>query len=150
LGKDEIIDFLLAEYSDTKAVSAWGESSIFYNPNNRLPRGVYFATLKDKDGENDRASSLNREGVFRFNIGTIKELYQELIGPLPARPPKGGVIDGRWDFSTLDQIMPHPIYGWMGWVSVNNPSNKTFLSLRPVVDAAYEKAVLKFEKRFQK
>jgi len=89
VGKGEIIDFLLAEYSDTKTVSAWGESSIFYNPNNRLPRGVYFATLKNKDGENDRASSLNREGVFRFNIGTSKELYQELFGPLPARPPDG-------------------------------------------------------------
>jgi len=71
LGKDEIIDFLLAEYSDTKAVSAWGESSIFYNPNNRLPRGVYFATLKDKDGENDRASSLNRDSQHSIRLCPI-------------------------------------------------------------------------------
>ncbi len=43
----------------------------------------------------------------------------------------------------------HPVYGWMGWIAVNNPTNKTLLSLRPAVDAAYEKAVKNFEKRVQ-
>jgi len=146
----EIIEYLLAEYGGTTVVSAWGESSIFYNPQKKLPRGVYFATVKEKNGDNDKASNLDREGVFRFNIGTSKERYQENFGSLPARPSKGGVIQGEWDFSILDKVMPHPVYGWMGWISVNNPTNKTFQSLGPAVDAAYEKAVRNFEKRILK
>jgi len=146
----DILEFLLADYNGTKVVSAWGESSVFYNPMQRLPRGVYFATIKENDGENDKASNLDRDGVFRFNIGTSKEIYQESFGSLPARPSKGCVIEGAWDFSVLDELMPHPVYGWMGWISVNNPSKKTFSSLRPAIGAAYEKAVKNFEKRTRK
>ena len=39
-------------------MNSWGERSYFYNPGSRAARGIYFLTIKEKDGANDRASNL--------------------------------------------------------------------------------------------
>jgi hypothetical protein len=142
-----IVEGLLARFPGTVAVEAWGETSLFYNPGRVLARGVYFATVKRKDGENDRASQLDRDGVFRFNLGVPQPLFVERFGPPLARPGKGEAIDGPWDFTQLDQITPHPVYGWMGWVSVLNPSGGTMTDLDGLIDAAFDKAKKAFGKR---
>ena len=112
-----------------------------------LPRGVYFATVKEKDGENDRASNIDREGVFRFNVGTSKPLFLERFGPPPPRPGKGQAIEGEWDFTELDTITPHPVYGWMSWVSVLNPSAQTLEGMDDLIEAAFLKAKTAFDKK---
>lgn len=56
---DSVIQHLLDRFDGTRVVEAWGERSIFYNPGHKLPRGVYFATVKEKDGDNDKASCLD-------------------------------------------------------------------------------------------
>ena len=143
----EIIDALLSKFDGVTVVEAWGEKSLFYNPRKRLPRGVYFATIKEKNGDNDKASSLDRNGIFRLNIGTTKHLFLERFGAPPPRPSKGGIIEGTWDFTALDTLMPHPIYGWMSWVAVLNPTPKTFEDINPLIEAAYIKAQKAFLKR---
>lgn len=131
-------------------IEAWGETTFFYNPNRIFKRGTYFATLKAKNGEHDRASGLDREGVFRLNMGLPKPLFIEHFGLPPARPAKGGVIEGTWDFTARDTLTPHPVYGWMGWVSVLNPSIATFNHCQTLLDAAHQKAKSGFEKRLAK
>ena len=138
---------LLERFPGTIAVDAWGETSLFYNPGRMLPRGVYFATVKEKDGENDRASNIDREGVFRFNVGTSKPLFLERFGPPPPRPGKGQAIEGEWDFTKLDTITPHPVYGWMSWVSVLNPSAQTLEEMDDMIEAAFLKAKTAFDKK---
>ena len=138
---------LLERFPGTIAVDAWGETSLFYNPGRMLPRGVYFATVKEKDGENDRASNIDREGVFRFNVGTSKPLFLERFGPPPPRPGKGQAIEGEWDFTELDTITPHPVYGWMSWVSVLNPSAQTLEGMDDLIEAAFLKAKTAFDKK---
>ena len=127
--------------------AAWGETSYFYNPDHVLKRGTYFATIKEKDGENDRASELGRQGIWRLNIGVTKAAYQALFGPLPARPAKGGIIEGPWDVTVRNVITPHPIYGWMGWVAVLSPSEETWKRCIPLLKVAHGRAKVKFEKR---
>ncbi len=144
---DSIIAHLLDRFEGTRVVEAWGERSIFYNPGLVLPRGVYFATVKEKDGENDKASHLDRAGAYRFNVGTTKPLFLERFGPPPARPGKGGVVDGPWDFTATDTLMPHPVYGWMSWVAVLNPSAETLSDMTEIVEAAFRKAKASFEKK---
>lgn len=61
-----ISQYINSTFADIHPVAAWGETSFFYNPGRKLPRGIYFATLKDKDGDNDRASNLQRQAVFRY------------------------------------------------------------------------------------
>lgn len=34
------------------------------------------------------------------------------------------------DFTALDRLMPHPMYAKMYWVSVINPSAKTFATVK--------------------
>ena len=108
---------------------------------------VQLKLTKEKNGEIDRASKLDREGVFRLNFGPGKDQFKKLFGPTPERPPKGGIVTGSWDFSELDRLMPHPVYGWMGWLCILNPAQTTFDGLKPLLDAAYLKARNTIEKR---
>jgi hypothetical protein len=142
-----IARYICERFDGIVSVAAWGETSFFYNPGRVLPRGVYFATLKSKDGENDRASDLGRHGVFRLNIGIGKPTYRSLFGPLPSRPAAGGVVDTGHDFSALDRLTPHPVYGWMAWVSVLNPSATTLEAIAPLLVEAHGLAFAKFDKR---
>jgi hypothetical protein len=57
------------------------------------------------------------------------------------------VILGSWDFTALDQLSLHPIYAWMGWVAVLNPSLSTLEALSPLFDAAFDKARHSFRRR---
>jgi len=116
-----ITEYIESTFDDIHIVTAWGETSFFYNPHRKLPRGIYFATIKEKNGPNDRASNLDRSDVFRLNIGISKWTYRTLLGQQPSRPQAGGVIDTGHDFAALDQLFPHPVYGWMSWVAVLNP-----------------------------
>lgn len=142
-----ITQFISDTFAGIRPVAAWGETSFFYNPGQKLPRGVYFATLKENDGDNDRASNLRRPTVFRLNIGISKATYRSLFGPPPSRPAAGGVVDTGHDFTALDQLLPHPVYGWMSWVCVLNPSIATFQTAKPLLAEAYDLAVGKFAKR---
>lgn len=147
MDREAITRYLRESFAGIVPVAAWGETSFFYNPGKRLPRGVYFATIKERDGEHDQASALWRPEVFRLNIGISATTYRSLFGALPARPTAGGVIEGGHDFTTIDRLMPHPVYGWMGWISVLNPSIATFDSVKPLLIEAHGLAVRKFEKR---
>ncbi len=104
---DVIVNHCLERLDGTVAVESWGERGIFYNPDGRLKRGVYVLTIKEKDGDNDCSSQLDRQGVWRVNIGVRKSTFRTMFGEIPARPPKGGTVDAAHDFSALDCIMPH-------------------------------------------
>ena len=142
-----ITQYINKTYPHIHPVASWGETSFFYNPDRQLPRGIYFATIKEKDGKNDRASNLDRSDVFRLNIGISKSTYLSLFGPQPSRPRAGGIIESGHDFAALDQLIPHPVYSWMSWVCVLNPSAATFESVKPLLSEAYDLAVVKFTKR---
>jgi len=137
-------------FADVHPLDSWGEKSFFLNPQKQLKRGTYFATLKEKDGENDKASFLNRNGIFRLNMGVTKDCYLSLFSHSPKRPAKGGIIEGDYDFTQTDIILPHPVYGWMSWLSVLNPSEKTFEQCKDLLAIAYDKAHHATQKKLAK
>src|SRR5207302_8521100 len=95
-----------------------------------------FATIVTKDyGDFDSASELDRPGVFRLNIGVSKETHAPLFG-----------ANAEHDFTALDQLMPHPVYGRNHWVCVLNPSAATFETLKPLLREAYDRAVARIER----
>ena len=149
LTADALIEKISASFGGLAPQRTWGEFTFFYNPGRLLTRGTYFCTIKEKDGENDRASELNRPGVYRLNLCLPKGDYFDRFGPLPDRPGKGGVVDGGWDFTALNRLGPHPVYAWMGWVSVLNPTDTTFEEVLPLLELSYAKAVKGFERRRQ-
>lgn len=146
----EIIERITSSFEGVFCKKSWGESAFFYNPDNLLPNGVYFATLKEHDGENDKASHLDREGIYRLSIGVPKDRYRELFGEKPKRPLKGGIVDIDCDFTACDIVQPHPIYAWMSWVAILSPSHAKFEEIFPLVESAYKNSVDKFNKQRKK
>ena len=39
----------------------------------------------------------------------------------------------EYDFTSSNQLMPHPIYAWMGWVCILNPTEQKFEELKPLI-----------------
>jgi hypothetical protein len=144
---ERIISAITLEFDGVVPKASWGETSLFYNPGNSLPNGVYFCTIKEKNGDNDASSDLDRDGVFRLSIGVGKVAYASILGKPPGRPSKGGIIDTGHDFTACDVLMPHPIYGWMSWVQILNPSESSFTEIFGLIEGAHKEAVAKFDKR---
>ena len=122
---------------------------MFHNPDDSLRRGIYFCTLKNKDGENDKASHLYRADAFRMNFGISKKTFASIFNTIPKRPVKVGVIEGDYDFQVYDILIPHPIYGWMAWVSILNPSRASLKNLKTLIDESYELCIQKYKKKIR-
>lgn len=99
-----------------------------------------------------RSLTSNRPSAFRLNIGIGKQTFRSLFGDPAAlhsvSADDSGEISRDYNFTTLDQLMPHPVYGRMPWVCVLNPSDETFeKNVRPLLIEAYEMAVNKHKRR---
>lgn len=138
MDEDSIVKYITDTFDGVEVVVASGDSFFVYNPDRTvLPdRWFPFVTLVTSD-KHDSFSNLNRPSVFRLNIGVSKQTYGSLFGPQPS----GAGAEGGYDFTALDRIMPHPVYGKMYWVCVLNPSEATSQAVRPLLAEAYDLAV---------
>lgn len=146
---EEVCNVIENRYDGIVKRVAYGETTFFYNPDGILKNGVYFCTIKEKDGPNDKSSNLSREGIYRISTGITKEIYIQLFSEIPKRPVKGGIIDVNVDFSKTNIITEHPIYGWMSWINVLSPDENVFNEFIKYVDVSYKKAVGKYKKRIE-
>jgi hypothetical protein len=138
---EELARAVLNLNADLVNSNNWGERAIFYNPLGRLKKGRYVVTFKHRDGTHDRASALGSDGKrYRFNLGIEQPEYERLFGSRPKRPSAGGVIDYDCDFTQSSILMPHPVYGWMGWISVVNPERKMLPELLELSLSAIRRA----------
>jgi hypothetical protein len=128
-------------FDGVDVVTADDNTFFFYDPGGDTPpdRRFPFATLVTNDLY-DTASDLSRPDVFRLNVGVSKASYQDLFGAEAPRPGASGAIETVHDFTALDRIMPHPIYGQMYWICVLSPSAATFEVVRPLLAEAYDLA----------
>jgi hypothetical protein len=121
------------------------DAFFFYAPGHGLPvdRRLPFATLVTSD-KHDRASNLHRPGVFRLNVGVSAETFRSLFGELP--PSKGGPYEPitGYDFTVLDTLLPHPVYGRLHWLCVLSPSPETFERVRGLLAEAHEIAAERY------
>jgi hypothetical protein len=119
--------YIVRTFPNISVVDGTGCTFFFTEPAQKFP----FATLMTND-EDDQASNLARTGVFRLNIGISKQTF----GTLFSNSPVSG--ESEYDYTALDRIMPHPVYGRMYWVCVLNPSAETFERVRELLAEAYE------------
>jgi hypothetical protein len=135
-------------------VTDGGNSFFFYNPDSTIApdHRFPFVTLVTNDLY-DQFSHLTRPSIFRLNIGISKQTFYALFGE--QRPLSGGKSetgDGEHacadDFTILDRVMPHPVYGRMYWVCVLNPSEETFeTTVRHLLTEAYGLAVDRYQRQ---
>ncbi|HEX8693849.1 MAG TPA: DUF6194 family protein [Longimicrobium sp.] len=148
------VDATVASRENGAPEIAWGDTFFIYDPDGDLPpqHQFPFATIVTRDyGDFDRASNLDRPGVFRLNIGVGKDTYRSLFGPQPPPPGAAGVAGTGHDFTALDVVMPHPVYAPQSWVCILNPSDATFQAeVRPLLADAYEVAARRHARREQR
>ena len=156
MNEAEISRYITDTFKGVDVVVAMDASFFFYNPDSNVPpdHRFPFVTIVTND-LHDQFSNLNRPSVFRLNIGVAKQTFRSLFGS-PALPSEkdgatesdDSLSDSDYDFTALDKVMPHPVYGRMYWVCVLNPSDETFeTKVRPLLGEAYELAVGKYNKQ---
>ena len=128
MNETAILAYIAREFPEAQVVDSSGDKFLFVDSDHNFP----FATLITKDNDFDNASHLDRAGVFRLNLGIGKTSFQDLFGQ------QRDTGDQERDYAALDQILPHPIYGSMYWISVLNPSAATFDQLHPLVREAHD------------
>jgi hypothetical protein len=126
---------MIATAADGSPEIAWGDTFFFYDPDDlEATRRFPFATIVTKDyGDFDNASNLDRPGVFRLNMSLGRTTFDSLFG-----------AGGEYDFAAVDRLIPHPVYGAQHWISVLNPSDTTFETVKPLLAEAHERAMNRY------
>lgn len=95
----------------------------FVGDDHRLP----FVTIGHSDSDFDKVSNLNREGVFRINIGVSRETFESMFPDSHS---------DNIDYSILDVFLPHPHYSKQHFVCILNPSQANIdLTKKLIVEA---------------
>ena len=123
-----VVNYVTSSLDCVDVVEANGDHFFFYDPGRDLPKDhrFPFATLVTSD-RYDQFSNLNRDGVYRLNVGVGKDTSQSLFPDASA----------THDFTAIDKVMPHPVYGNMYWLCVLNPSDETFQRVKPFLVEAH-------------
>jgi hypothetical protein len=102
------IETFVSQLADVQRTDDWGYIFYFVGDDHRLP----FVSLSDSDNEYDSVSNLNRDDVFRLNIGVSRDTFKALVGD--ATEPI--------DYAALNVFLPHPEYAKQNFVCILNPS----------------------------
>jgi hypothetical protein len=107
---------------------AWGDHFFYYSPDGTVPANTQpYATIITKDYPDDAQSDLTAEDRWRLNIHVGSARARDLVGD-----------GGDPDFSEADTILPHPVYGRLGWVAVVNPGERTRATVLHLLHDAHE------------
>ena len=136
MNENSISEYISGSFDDVQIETSEGNLFFFHGDDHKFP----FVTLVTSDAY-DTVSDLNRPGVFRLNIGVSGLTYNSLF---PAPGDAGGVSHEAHDYTALNRLMPHPVYGSMYWVCILNPDDTTFHEIvAPLLAEAYTRASLK-------
>ena len=128
LGPDpaEIAAWITSTYPETVTAQAMG-ATFFSLDTSNWPNFATIVTTDEHDMGNP--SNLARDGVFRLNVGVGKTTFERLVGSM-ADP----------DYAALDTILPHPVYAKQRWLSILNPSRRSFDEIvKPLVAEAHDR-----------
>ena len=141
------VDLLTASKTTGAPEIAWGDSFFYYDPDRDIPtdKRFPFATIVTKDYPAfDEASNVDRDGIFRLNISVGRRRFEELIGYPPSQHAEHGA---DFDYSTIDTLIPHPVYATQAWVSILNPGEQSGDQARSLLTEAHARASARYRPR---
>ena len=147
LAPDELLDQIRTRYSGLVQTTTWGERVFFYNPGGALSHGVYFLSLKERDSANDVSSRLDEQGAYRVNVSLAPLRYHAMFGAPPDRASHHGPSAAA--LVATDVLAPHPVYAWLGWAAIVNPTAATLERLWPILYESYALAQQKHASRLR-
>ncbi|MFG2828560.1 DUF6194 family protein [Streptomyces sp. NPDC048434] len=122
----------------------WGDAFFYYAPDRQLPQNVPpYGTIVTKNYPDDDASGLAAPGRWRVNIHVARTTFRELTGEEP-----GNLTRAR-DYAAADSVMPHPVYGALGWIAVVNPGERTTDTVVHLLRGAHDAAGARFARRYE-
>jgi len=129
---DDIHRYILETYPDTIVAAIEGGTFYSCDPAN-FPN---FATVVTSDAFDD-ASNLSRPDAYRLNIGLSRDTFRRLVGDLTDP-----------DYTALDRLMPHPVYARQHYVSILNPSVRTFEEVvKSLLEEAHARTAAQYARR---
>jgi hypothetical protein len=108
---------------------AWGDLFFYYAPDGVVPPGQPFATTVTKDYPGEPPAGLG-DGAFRVNIDAGRR------DEVPVEDP-----------ALRDTVMPHPVYGHLGWVCVVEPGEGATPLLHDLLSQAHDAAKRRWARR---
>lgn len=112
---------------------AVGDHFFYHAPDGRIPHGQPYGTIVTKDYPDDTASRLGEEGRWRVNVHVGRARFRELLGTDPR-------VGEASEVAAADAVVPHPVYGALGWVAVVNPGDRTAELVLDLLRAAHDDA----------
>src|SRR5258706_15846604 len=114
MNEAEMSQYITDTFKGVDVVVNSDNSFYFYNPDPNVPPDHMFpfVTLMTND-INDQFSNLSRPSVYRVNIGVGKQTFRSLFGGSSHsegdETGEGSDNEVHYDFTALDQEMPHPV-----------------------------------------
>ncbi len=127
------VETYLQSLNNVQQSEAYGYQFFFVGDDHRMP----FVTMANSDQEFDNASNLNRDDVFRVNIGISKPTFDSLI----AEPDPQKV-----DQTELNVFLPHPDYAKQYFVCILSPSGENEDVTRRLIEEAHGIAVERLDR----
>ncbi len=116
---------------------AWGDAFFYYAPDGQVPTTVQpYGTVVTKNYPDDTSCDLDRPGRWRVNVHVGRERARDLVG--------GEVASGDVE---ADVLLPHPVYGELGWVCVVDPADRTMPQVLDLLREAHDDARRRYERR---
>ncbi|MFC7877958.1 DUF6194 family protein [Isoptericola sp. NPDC057391] len=113
---------------------AWGDAFFYYAPDGEVPTTVQpYGTIVTKNYPGDAGCDLDRPDRWRVNVHVGRDRARELVG--------GG------EPADVDVLLPHPLYGDLGWVCVVNPAERTTPLVLDLLRVAHAAARRRYERR---
>jgi len=131
------VETFVAGLENVQRVENFGYTFFFVGDDHRLP----FVTLVNSDYGYDNVSNLNREGVFRVNIGISKETFKNLIGESGSESV---------DYSVLNVFLPHPDYAKQNFICILNPSGENIETTKKLIEEAHAIAAARLRRKAKK
>ncbi len=104
---------------------SYGYAMYFVGDDHMVP----FVSLAAADNEYDRVSNLDREGVYRVNIGVTRKTFAALFGDRPT---------DDIDHAALNVFMPHPHYAKQNFICILNPTGENEALTKQYIREAHD------------
>jgi hypothetical protein len=133
---------LAPEPGDGSPEISWGDLFFCYAPDGVLPQTQPFATIVTKEYPDEPGWGLDRPGAFRLNVAAATAEFRRWTGRDPGEPSGSGA-----EAAADDVVLPHPVYGHLGWLCVVNPGPRTATAVRELIQTAHDHARQRHDRR---
>ena len=126
---ETIVQHIRTTYPETAILEADGTWFFSLDAEKHFPNYATIVTNNDYDDGSD----LDRDGVYRLNLGLDRATFERLVGDAldPKSPP---------DYTALDTLLPHPTYAAQLWIAILNPSATTYRDVViPLIAEAHDR-----------